>query len=71
MDYGGSDPLTVDAFIEFARKGIKPNTSPVAARNSVAAGVLGHEFMCDGNIPKDIPELPQYLLDYFANGQQS
>ena len=68
--HGGSDPAIVSTFIDFVKNGVKTNTSPVAARNSVAAGVLGHESMRNGNIPKDIPELPQYLLDYFANGQQ-
>jgi len=68
--HGGSDPAIVKTFVDFVRKGVKTNTSPVAARNSVAAGVLGHESMRNGNIPKDIPELPQYLLDYFANGQK-
>jgi len=68
--HGGSDPAIVNTFINFVRNGVKTNTSPVAARNSVAVGVLGHESMRNGNIPKDIPELPQYLLDYFANGQQ-
>ena len=68
--HGGSDPAIVDTFVKFVREGIKTNTSPVAARNSVAAGVLGHKSMRNGNIPQDIPELPQYLLDYFAKGQK-
>ncbi|MCK4982815.1 MAG: Gfo/Idh/MocA family oxidoreductase [Victivallaceae bacterium] len=68
--HGGSDPSIVTTFIDFVKNGVKTNTSPVAARNSVAAGVLGHESMRNGNVPKDIPELPQYLLDYFASGQQ-
>jgi len=68
--HGGSDPAIVSNFVNFVKKDATSNTSPIAARNSVAVGVLGHESMRNGNIPKDIPELPQYLLDYFANGQQ-
>ena len=68
--HGGSDPAIVNTFIDFVKNNVKTNTSPVAARNSVAVGVLGHESMRNGNIPKDVPDLPQYLLDYFANGQK-
>ncbi|MDD5699150.1 MAG: Gfo/Idh/MocA family oxidoreductase [Victivallaceae bacterium] len=68
--HGGSDPEIVDTFIKFVREGVKTNTSPVAARNAVAAGVLGHQSMRHGNAPQDVPELPPYLLDYFAGGQR-
>jgi len=68
--HGGSDPVIVASFISFVKDGVKPNTSPVAARNSVATGVQGHESMRNGNTQQDIPELSQHLLDYFANGQQ-
>ncbi len=68
--HGGADPMLVKAFVEFARDGVTPNTSPVAARNAVAAGVMGHESMRNGNAPKDIPPVPQYLIEYFNNGQQ-
>ncbi|MDD5599840.1 MAG: hypothetical protein PHV82_17990, partial [Victivallaceae bacterium] len=68
--HGGSDPAIVSTFVNFVKHGVKTNTSPVAARNSVATGVLGHESMRKGNVPLDIPELPDYLLEYFANGQK-
>jgi predicted dehydrogenase len=68
--HGGSDPAIVGTFVNFVKHGVKTNTSPIAARNSVAAGVMGHESMRSGNIPKDIPELPDYLLEYFENGQK-
>jgi predicted dehydrogenase len=68
--HGGSDPAIVTTFIDFVKKGVKTNTSPIAARNSVAAGVLGHVSMRNGNTPQDVPEVPQYLQDYFANGQK-
>ncbi|MDD2711227.1 MAG: Gfo/Idh/MocA family oxidoreductase [Verrucomicrobiae bacterium] len=68
--HGGSDPAIVREFIQFVRKGIKTNTSPVAARNSVAVGVMGHRSMRNGCAPQRIPELPKDLVRYFANGQK-
>ncbi|KKR04708.1 MAG: Oxidoreductase family, NAD-binding Rossmann fold protein [Candidatus Uhrbacteria bacterium GW2011_GWF2_39_13] len=67
--HGGSDPAIITAFINFVRDGILPNTSPIAARNAVAAGVLGHLSMRNGNAPKDIPSLPSKIIKYFDNGQ--
>jgi hypothetical protein len=68
--HGGADPDIVQAFLDFVTTGKKPNVSPIAARNAVAAGVLGHESMRNGNVPKEIPVLPQDVIDYFENGQQ-
>ncbi len=68
--HGGSDPLIVDGFLAFVRDGKLPNTSPVAARDAVAAGVLGHESMRNGNMPYDIPQLDPELIRYFENGQK-
>ena len=68
--HGGADPGIVKAFIDFAKDGVVPNTSPLAARNAVAAGVLGHESMRNGNIPKDLLQVPAHLEKYFNNGQR-
>lgn len=68
--HGGSDPAIVDTFVKFVREGIRTNTSPIAARNAVAVGVLGHQSMRTGNMPQEVPELPPYLLEYFAGGQR-
>jgi hypothetical protein len=68
--HGGSDPAIVREFLKFVRDGIKTNTSPVAARNSVAVGVLGHKSMRSGCHPKSIPPLPRKLIQYFENGQK-
>ena len=68
--HGGADPLTVRGFIDFIRDGKAPNTSPVAARNSVATGVLGHLSMRSGCTPQDIPPIDPELEAYFANGQK-
>jgi predicted dehydrogenase len=63
--HGGADPKIVRAFIEFARDGIIPDTSPIAARNAVAAGVLGHKSMRHNNDPQIIPKLPPHIIEYF------
>lgn len=68
--HGGSDPDIVTTFIKFVTEGAKTNTSPIAARNSVAAGVMGHESMRNGCMPKQIPPVPQHLIEYFENGQK-
>ena len=68
--HGGADPDIVEAFLAFVTTGKKPNVSPIAARNSVAAGVMGHYSMRNGNMPQEIPPLPQDVIDYFENGQQ-
>lgn len=67
--HGGSDPAIVGAFVEFVRNGTPVNTSPVAARNAVAAGVAATESVRDGNRRVEVPRLPQDLVDYFENGQ--
>ncbi len=69
--HGGADPRIVNEFIEFVRKGIKTNTSPVAARNAVAAGVMGTESLRNGSCLKAVTSLPKKLIEYFENGQQS
>lgn len=69
--HGGADPCTVQNFLDFVRFGAETNANPVAARNSVATGVLGHESMRNGNTPREIPELPPEIVAYFENGQQS
>jgi predicted dehydrogenase len=67
--HGGSDPAIIREFMKFVRDGVKTNTSPVAARNSVAVGVLGHKSMRSGCNAEKIPQLPANLLKYFDNGQ--
>lgn len=67
--HGGSDPDIVNTFLRFARDGAKTKTSPIAARNAVAVGVMGHKSMRTGCGLQAIPTLPPHLLDYFENGQ--
>lgn len=67
--HGGADGPIVENFLNFVRSGARTNTSPIAARNAVAAGVLGHLSMRTGCNRQDVPPLPKKLIEYFANGQ--
>ena len=67
--HGGSDPAIVRNFLDFISKGTPTNANPAAARDAVAVGVQGHYSMRNGNVPMEIPELPQDLRDYFENFQ--
>lgn len=68
--HGGADGPIIDNFLDFVANGAKTNANPVGARNSVAAGVLGHYSMRNGNVPMDVPELDKDLIEYFINGQK-
>lgn len=67
--HGGADPLTVAEFLEFVRSSAPTETSPVAAREAVAAGVAATESLRQGSRPMTIPPLPAELADYFAHRQ--
>ncbi len=64
--HGGADPNIVAEFVRYVREGGKVSTSPVAARYSVAAGVLATESLRSRNIPKDMPPLDPELAAYFG-----
>ncbi|HEV7185452.1 MAG: ROK family protein [Actinomycetales bacterium] len=68
-DHGGADPLTVAEFVEFVRRGTPTDTSPVAAREAVAAGVAGAASIRSGSSAQHIPPLREELLDYFGQYQ--
>ena len=67
--HGGSDKDILNAFFDFLQEDRTPSVSPVAARYAVAAGVMGHYSMRNGNVPGEIPPLRPELVDYFENGQ--
>ena len=67
--HGGSDKIILNAFFDFLLEDRTPSVSPVAARYAVAAGVMGHYSMRNGNVPGVIPPLRPELVDYFENGQ--
>ncbi|MFD4628565.1 Gfo/Idh/MocA family protein [Streptomyces sp. NPDC058284] len=67
--HGGADPLLIDEFVRFAREGGRTDTSPVAARMAVAAGVRATQSLRDGGTPREVPALDPELIAYFERGQ--
>jgi hypothetical protein len=68
--HGGADPLLIAEFLRFARDGGATATSPVAAREAVAAGVLAAQSLRTGGGALEVPALPAELVAYFDNGQE-
>ena len=64
--HGGSAPKILRAFFEYVAHGVKPAVSPIAARNAVAVGVLGHYSARHGNVPMDVPPIPEHIRQYFG-----
>lgn len=63
--HGGADPKIVAEFVRFARSGGPINTSPVAARYSVATGCQATESLRNGGVPLDVPTLDPEVAEYF------
>ncbi|MFJ6075324.1 Gfo/Idh/MocA family protein [Streptomyces sp. NPDC093065] len=68
--HGGSDPLLVAEFLRFVREGGTTDTSPVAAREAVAAGCAATESLRDGGRPVAVPRVPSEVARYFDRGQR-
>ncbi len=64
--HGGADKHIVDRFLDYIQKGTKPNTSPIAARQSVAVGCMATDSLRNGNTPQVIPPLPEGVAEYFG-----
>ncbi|MCM2411135.1 MULTISPECIES: Gfo/Idh/MocA family protein [unclassified Streptomyces] len=67
--HGGGDTRIMAEFCRFVRDGGVTDTSPVAARMSVAAGVLATRSLREGGAPYDVPALDPELVAYFERGQ--
>ncbi|MFE4953452.1 Gfo/Idh/MocA family protein [Streptomyces sp. NPDC056653] len=67
--HGGGDSRIMEEFCRFVRAGGVTDTSPVAARMSVAAGVLATRSLREGGAPYDVPALDLELIAYFERGQ--
>ncbi|MFI6583055.1 Gfo/Idh/MocA family protein [Embleya sp. NPDC050493] len=67
--HGGADPVLVEEFLEFVRKGGATVTSPVAAREAVAAGYAATMSLRDGGRAIGIDPVDPTVTAYFANGQ--
>jgi len=53
--HGGADSLIMEEFLRYVREGGETDTSPVAARMAVAAGVAATESLRSGSKPVDVP----------------
>nr|WP_285726187.1 Gfo/Idh/MocA family oxidoreductase [Psychromicrobium sp. YIM S02556] len=67
--HGGADPLLIAEFLRFARDGGLTDTSPIAARQAVAAGVLAAESLRSDGGARRVPALPAEMVAYFDGGQ--
>jgi predicted dehydrogenase len=63
--HGGADPVIMAEFLRFARDGGATETSPIAARNSVAAGCMATHSLRNRGVPCDIPPLDAEVATYF------
>ena len=64
--HGGADRALIDEFVRFAREGGATETSPVAAREAVAAGVAATISLRSGGAPQVVPAPASEVLHYFA-----
>jgi hypothetical protein len=67
--HAGADARLVAEFVGFVRHGGATLTSPVAARQAVAAGYAATQSLRNDNVPVDIPPLDESLTAYFTRGQ--
>lgn len=68
--HGGADALLIAEFLRFVREGGATETSPVAARDAVAAGIAATASLRDGGDARAVPPLPREWIEYFAGGQR-
>ena len=67
--HDGADALLVAEFLRFVRHGGLTATSPVAAREAVAAGILATASLRGDGSAISVPPLDPELVAYFERGQ--
>ncbi len=67
--HGGADPRLIAEFLRFAVHGGSTDTSPVAAREAVAAGFVATDSLRSGGGALEVPPLDPELVAYFEAGQ--
>jgi hypothetical protein len=67
--HGGADARLVAEFLRFAREGGPTLTSPVAARQAVAAGLVATASIRGDGRLLPVPPLDPGLVAYFDAGQ--
>jgi predicted dehydrogenase len=65
-EHGGADPLIVAEFVRFAREGGPTQTSPLAARHSVAAGCAATYSLRNGGQAIDVTPIAADIAAYFV-----
>jgi predicted dehydrogenase len=68
-DHGGADRAIVAEFLRFVAGGGATDTSPVAAREAVAAGLAATKSLRSGGTSVEVPVLDADLADYFEGHQ--
>ena len=63
--HGGADPRIMEEFLRFARSGGKTDTSPIAARESIAAGCVATNSLRAGGALRTVPRIPAALAKKF------
>lgn len=69
--HGGADPRLMAEFVHFVRDDIACLTSPVSAREAVAAGVAATASLRNGGVPQQVVPLAAHLREWFDAGQPS
>ena len=64
--HGGADPRIIAEFLDYVRGVIKPTTSVIAARNSVAAGCAATDSLRSSGNAIDVPSINEDVLSYFS-----
>lgn len=66
----GADPALLQEFLAFVRTGVPTETSPVAAREAVAAGATATHSLRHGSSALEVPPLRPEVRAYFERGQR-
>ncbi|MFE0019893.1 Gfo/Idh/MocA family protein [Amycolatopsis sp. NPDC059021] len=67
--HGGADAALVAEFLRFVAEGGPTETSPLAAREAVAAGFAATSSLRSGGTPVDVPPPDPALVRYFGGHQ--
>lgn len=67
--HGGADEAIMAEFLRFVRDGGATLTSPVGARDAVAAGCAATDSLRSGGLPQDVPPVAASVARWFADGQ--
>ena len=69
--HGGADRALVDEFLRYAAVAGPTETSPIAAREAVAAAVAATTSLRGGGIPVDVPAPEPAVIRYFRDQQST